>query len=78
MDAPVIDIDHEDLESEETFEESVFAPFGRFFDDDLFMLIYTNPGVLPANLRVLRNKLQVVDLSGNFLPVRTRDSGLGC
>lgn len=60
MDAPVIDIDHEDLESEETFEESVFAPFGRFFDDDLFMLIYTNPGVLPANLRVLRNKLQVV------------------
>ena len=60
MDSPVIDIDHEDLESEETFEESVFAPFGRFFDDDLFMLIYTNPGVLPANLRVLRNKLQVV------------------
>lgn len=60
MDSPVIDKDHEDLESEEAFEESVFAPFGRFFDDDLFMLIYTNPGVLPANLRVLRNKLQVV------------------
>lgn len=60
MDSPVIDIDHEDLEGEEIFEESVFAPFGRFFDDDLFMLIYTNPGKLPANLRVLRNKLQVV------------------
>src|SRR5690606_19035323 len=60
MDSPVIDKDHEDLESEEIVDESAFAPFGKFFDDDLFMLIYTNPGVLPANLRVLRNKLQVV------------------
>lgn len=46
MDLPVIDIAHEDLEGEEIFEESVFAPFGRFFDDDLFMLIYTSQGVL--------------------------------
>ena len=60
MDSPVIDKDHEDQGGEEIFEESVFAPFGRFFDDDLFMLIYTSQGVLPTNLRVLRNKLQVV------------------
>ncbi len=60
MDSPVIDIFMKTRGPKDIFEESVFAPFGRFFDDDLFMLIYTNPGKLPANLRVLRNKLQVV------------------
>lgn len=60
MDLSVMDKYHEELEGEVVDEESVFAPFGKFFDDDFFMLIYTNPGVLPANLRVLKNKLKVV------------------
>lgn len=60
MDLSVMDKYHEELEVEVVDEESVFAPFGKFFDDDFFLLIYTNPGVLPANLRVLKNKLKVV------------------
>lgn len=60
MDSLVMDKYHEELEGKVVDDESVFAPFGKFFDDDFFMLIYTNPGVLPANLRVLKNKLKVV------------------
>lgn len=60
MDSSVMDKYHEELEGEVVDDESVFAPFGKFFDDDFFMLIYTSPGVLPANLRVLKSKLKVV------------------